>query len=110
MDRAGTYRCRRCRADAVSRRRRKVKRLLVEEAGGRCRICGYDRFVGALEFHHLDPAGKRLPVSMAGVTLALDFLRDEASRCVLLCSNCHAEVEGGVTQVPVNSLAPLPIK
>jgi transposase-like protein len=32
----GRYRCRRCRIDAVARRRRKVKAILVEEAGGRC--------------------------------------------------------------------------
>lgn len=43
----GGYRCARCRAEAVARRRRKVKRLLVSEAGGRCKLCGYDRCVGA---------------------------------------------------------------
>jgi transposase len=30
----GRYRCKRCRSDAVTRRRRKVKEILVEEAGG----------------------------------------------------------------------------
>jgi transposase len=49
----GGYRCARCRAEAVARRRRKIKRLLVTEAGGRCKLCGYDRCVAALEFHHL---------------------------------------------------------
>src|SRR5437660_4632497 len=32
----GYYRCKRCRSEAVARRRRKVKAILVEEAGGRC--------------------------------------------------------------------------
>lgn len=74
--------------------------VLVAEAGGRCCICGYDRYVGALEFHHLDPAQKRLGLAAGGLTLSLEVLRGEARKCVLVCSNCHAEVEGGVTSVP----------
>jgi transposase len=94
---AGGYRCTKCRAEAVSRRRRKVKRLLVEEAGGACAVCGYDRCVGALHFHHLVPAEKRFSLSHRGVARSLAKARSEASKCVLLCSNCHAEVEAGVT-------------
>ncbi len=36
----GYYRCKRCRSEAVARRRRKVKQILVAEAGGRCALCG----------------------------------------------------------------------
>jgi transposase-like protein len=39
----GYYRCKRCRAEAVTRRRRKVKAVLVGEAGGCCCVCGYSR-------------------------------------------------------------------
>jgi transposase len=92
----GGYRCARCRADAVARRRRKVKRILVEEAGGRCKLCGYNRCVGALEFHHLAPADKRFSLSHRGVTRSLERARAEARKCVLLCANCHAEVEAGI--------------
>jgi transposase len=95
----GYYRCLACRADAVMKRRRAVKRILVEEAGGACRLCGYDRSVGALQFHHLDPTEKGFSLSHRGVTIALDAARAEAAKCVLLCANCHAEVEGGVASV-----------
>jgi transposase len=54
----GSYRCKRCRLERVSRRRRNVKRILVEEAGGKCLICGYDRCHRVLQFHHLDPNTK----------------------------------------------------
>jgi transposase len=97
--RAGGYRCNKCRAEAVSRRRRKVKRLLVEEAGGACGLCGYDRCLAALGFHHLVPAEKRFALSHRGVARALATARAEASRCVLLCANCHAEVEAGVSRI-----------
>jgi hypothetical protein len=87
----------------VARRRQKVKRLLVEEAGGRCELCGYDTCVRALEFHHRDPANKAFGIAMAGITRSIDKLRAEAEKCILLCSNCHAQVEAGITEVPLQS-------
>ncbi len=93
----GGYRCAKCRAEAVARRRRKVKRILVDEAGGACRLCGYDRCVAALHFHHLEPADKSFTLSHRGVARSLESARAEASKCVLLCSNCHVEVEAGVS-------------
>jgi 5-methylcytosine-specific restriction endonuclease McrA len=101
----GYYRRKQCRMESVSRHRRKLKELLVMEAGGCCAVCGYDRYLGAPEFHHVDPAEKRMSISLNGVTLALDAVRAEAQKCVLLCSNCHAEVEGGVTSLPATVAA-----
>lgn len=99
-DAKGYYRCKRCRSAAVARRRRKMKALLVEEAGGACCICGYDRNVGSLHFHHLDPSQKRHEINARGAALAIERLRAEARKCVLLCANCHAEVEAGLAIVP----------
>jgi len=97
--RGGGYRCARCQAEAVTKRRRRVKELLVAEAGGACVLCGYDRWIGALEFHHLDPAEKRFALSHRGVARSIARARAEASKCVLVCANCHAEIEGGVATV-----------
>jgi transposase len=97
----GYYRCIACRSAAVVKRRRAVKQILVDEAGGACRICGYNRFPAALQFHHLDPSEKAFSLSRRGVTIALEAARNEAAKCVLLCANCHAEVEGGFAVVPV---------
>jgi hypothetical protein len=94
------YRCLRCRSGAVTERRRRVKAILVADAGGRCCLCGYDRCVTALEFHHMRPEEKRFALSWAGVTRSLDQARAEAAKCILLCSNCHAEVEAGMTMLP----------
>jgi transposase len=99
-DTRGYFRCRRCRQEAVVRRRRRVKEILVEEAGGRCRLCGYDRCVAALEFHHLDPALKEFGVAQNGMARSIERLRAEVRKCVLLCSNCHAEVESGFASIP----------
>lgn len=100
----GYYRCKRCRNERVSERRRIIKRKLVEEAGGKCLICGYSRCQQVLEFHHLDPDIKEFHLGLNGVTRSLERSRIEARKCVLLCSNCHGEVEAGITPVPLNSV------
>jgi transposase len=97
---ADGFRCQECRSDAVERRRRKVKRQLVMEAGGACVVCGYARTMAGLHFHHLDPSEKGFGLASRGVTLSLEAARREAAKCVLLCSNCHAEVESGTTSLP----------
>jgi transposase len=94
-DSKGYFKCLRCRAEAVTRRRRKVKAILIGEAGGVCAICGYDRYVGALQSHHRDPSLKEFGLSADGFYRSLERARAEARKCILLCSNCHAEVEGG---------------
>lgn len=91
----GGWRCGRCRSEAVSNWRRRVQERLVEAAGGRCVLCGYDHYLGALQFHHRDPAQKQFMISRNGATRSFDEARHEADKCVLLCANCHAEVEGG---------------
>jgi DNA-binding CsgD family transcriptional regulator len=95
----GGWRCLKCRAEDVVNWRRRVKAKLLTEAGGRCQLCGYARYQGALQFHHLDPSRKEFAISRRGVTRAFEEVRAEAAKCVLLCSNCHAEVEAGVASV-----------
>jgi transposase len=97
---SGRYRCLRCRSEAVSARRRRVKQRLVEAAGGRCVICGYERSPAALQFHHTAPAEKAFAIAARGVARSLEAALAEARKCVLLCATCHAEVEVGVATLP----------
>jgi hypothetical protein len=93
------WRCKRCAGEAVTRRLQKVKRILVEEAGGCCAVCGYDRCVVNLHFHHVDPTTKSFALSVASGK-GLAKLRAEAKKCVLVCANCHGEIESGVIASP----------
>jgi hypothetical protein len=93
------WRCKRCAGEAASRRLQKVKRILVEEAGGCCAVCGYDRCVVNLHFHHVDPTTKSFALSVASEK-GLAKLRAEAKKCVLVCANCHGEIESGVIASP----------
>jgi hypothetical protein len=84
----------------VTERRRRVKAILVAEAGGACAACGYDRCLAALQFHHVRPEEKRFALGRKGVARSLEKARAEARKCLLLCANCHAEVEAGVLELP----------
>jgi len=99
IENSGRARCRQCRIDRVSARRRWTKATLVEEAGGCCQLCGYAEHQAALQFHHRDPSQKTFALSLRGITRSIDALREEAKKCVLLCANCHAEVEAGVAAI-----------
>jgi transposase len=98
----GSYRCKQCRMERVASRRREIKRTLVRDAGGKCVLCGYDKHLEALQFHHLDPGQKQFHLGQGGVSRSLARCRAEASKCALLCANCHAEVEAGKTAMPLN--------
>lgn len=102
----GRLACARCRADGVTEWRRRAKRILVQEAGGCCVLCDYDRCIAALTFHHTDPAQKRFGLGARGLAQSLEKLREEARKCVLVCANCHAEVEAGMAQLPFASRRP----
>jgi transposase len=101
------YRCAQCVIDAVTNARRRVRTILIEEAGGRCLLCGYDSNPAALQFHHVDRATKDFTLRN-GDTRSLERMRAEAAKCVLLCANCHAEVESGAAQLPVPSVSGSP--
>ena len=81
---------------AVSARRRKFKEKAVALAGGRCQICGYAKHQGVLEFHHVDPATKSFGISGGGYSRSWSKIREEMRKCILVCANCHREIELGI--------------
>ena len=68
--------------------------MLVEYKGGKCEVCGYDKCIEALEFHHIDETTKEFAVS--GSTKSLDRQKAEADKCIMLCANCHRELHAGL--------------
>lgn len=83
--------CKSCLIKSNSQRQRNTKRLSIEYKGGKCSICGYDKCVAALDFHHINPEEKDKDYfnMRGGLT---DDLKTELDKCVLLCANCHREV------------------
>lgn len=72
-------------------RRKNLKKTLVEENGGKCCKCGYNKCLRALEFHHLDPSTKDFDFGQYR-DCSLERARKEIQKCILVCSNCHMEI------------------
>jgi hypothetical protein len=69
--------------------------------GGKCSICGYNKCMQALEFHHLDPNQKDIGVS-TNLSTNFDKLKKEVEKCILVCANCHREIHSGLVNVSSN--------
>ena len=89
----GTFRCGKCASEWVINSRRRKKEKLVKMFGGKCSICGYDKYSGGLDFHHTNPKNKSFALSVKGLSYSWASLTAEAEKCVLVCKNCHAEIE-----------------
>lgn len=79
-------------SEKVIQWRRAAKIRLVELRGGKCEICGYCKCLRALQFHHKNPEEKKFALSQAN-TKRFSLMLVEAEKCILLCANCHAEIE-----------------
>lgn len=68
--------------------KRKIK--AIEYLGGKCIKCGYDKYHGALQFHHRNPKEKTANWNKIRLWSWPKVL-EELDKCDLLCANCHAE-------------------
>lgn len=57
----------------------------------------------ALEFHHTDPKEKDFGISTC-LTKNIEELKIEVDKCILVCSNCHAELH---EQIDTNNFNPV---
>ena len=71
--------------------RNNMKKQAVKLLGGKCSICGYNKCIDALEFHHKNPNEKEFKIG-SGNTMSWKEYKNEVSKCMLVCSNCHKEI------------------
>jgi len=57
-----------------------------------CSVCGYDKNVTALDFHHVNSNDKDFTISSVRKLLIDDSIKKELDKCQVLCSNCHREI------------------
>lgn len=74
---------------------RGIKRKLqfVQSFGGQCSVCGYQKNLSALTFHHTKPARKGFQIDVRAFSnRTIERISVELKKCILLCNNCHAEL------------------
>jgi hypothetical protein len=71
----------------------KRKYEIILTRGGKCELCGYDKNITALEFHHKNPDEKEFQIDVRHFSnSSLETLQKELDKCILLCANCHREI------------------
>lgn len=91
--------CKQCLNDYSSEKHAELKARAIEYKGGKCMICGYCKYSGALVFHHIDPSQKDFGIAQ-NRSRRWERVVIELDKCVLLCGNCHQEVHAGLAQLP----------
>lgn len=74
------------------RAQKRKKQHAVDVFGGKCCMCGYDKCIDALEFHHLDKTEKEESPSYVIMRWSWEKAKKELDKCILVCSNCHREI------------------
>lgn len=101
--------CRKCRnlvsnAARLKRSwRKRCREYLAAAFGRKCTICGYDKTISALDYHHINSEEKDIQLSHAmSQGHAWSKIIIEARKCTLVCCRCHREIHAGVTSLPEN--------
>ncbi len=94
-----TARLDQCLTCIKNQQRQRMKEKAVAYKGGKCMLCGYDRHITSLTFHHLDASKKHFGIG-SNLHRSWEILKTELDQCILLCRNCHAEVEVGFISLP----------
>lgn len=79
-----------CASCRIKNRNLRIKDNLVAYKGGKCELCGYDKYAQVLEFHHINPEDKLFNIAQH-YNIAYSKLVLEVDKCILLCANCHRE-------------------
>lgn len=82
--------------------RKRRKELFVERFGGKCEICGYDKCINSLTFHHLNPANKEFAPSKVLYERSLETAETELKKCIMVCANCHGELHAEAYDANLN--------
>lgn len=82
------------RGSTITAIRIALKKRLVQIKGGKCEICGYNKNIKALQFHHLNPQEKEFNLGYytGSNNINIEKALIEVEKCQLVCANCHAEI------------------
>lgn len=87
--------------DYVLNWRNNNKKQAVDFLGGKCVICGYNKCLRNLDFHHVNPLEKEITISHKINKIKFEKLKTELKKCILVCSNCHGEIHDGLIDLSV---------
>lgn len=92
--------------EQASKARMMGKKRALEYLGEKCYICGFDKYISALEFHHIDGGEDKnfnLSNYFTGCNLS-EKIVSELNKCIILCSNCHRALHANELDISIKEL------
>ena len=81
--------CRRCRTTSQKGRYHQYKTKAVQYKGGGCELCGYNKCLASLDFHHKNETNKEFGIGGLRREVGFKKLKEEIEKCEVICANCH---------------------
>jgi hypothetical protein len=78
----------------VTERNRRRKMSIVNFLGGSCIICKYKKTPKNITFHHC--FDKDIHLDSRSLSLSMENICNELSKCIMVCHNCHGEIHAGL--------------
>jgi hypothetical protein len=75
--------------------KQRTREIIAEAKQGGCSVCS-EKQPACLDFHHISGKDKTV-ASMLGMND--DRVREEISKCVILCANCHRKHHAGLLDI-----------
>lgn len=76
------------------------RKISLDKIAKGCMLCKYNKCGQSLHYHHLDRKTKRFGIAnLTSNLVKQDKLEEELSKCIVLCANCHGEVEAGLVEL-----------
>ena len=89
--------CKDCEKERNRRKHEHKKEILQELKSVGCCVCG-EKELCCLDFHHIDQEHKEFNMGSA-LNKTDGKIVAEATKCVVVCSNCHRKIHGGVLNI-----------
>jgi ribosomal protein L30E len=89
--------CKDCEKKRNTKKHEERKEILNALKTCGCCCCD-ENDINCLDFHHINPEEKEFNMS-AAPNKTIDKILNEASKCVVVCSNCHRKIHAGVIDI-----------
>lgn len=66
------------------------RKVVVDAKSSGCQLCGYNKCLAALDFHHV--GGEKSFILSKCRGKSVEDIQLEISKCVIVCANCHREI------------------
>jgi hypothetical protein len=84
--------CRKCSKRKWRRIEKDQRKQLILDWGGKCKVCGYNKCVAALNFHHKDSSEKYEWNVKGKAGASIREIKSHPERFELVCVRCHVEI------------------